>query len=403
MRATRYRWVILAVGFLSITGALGFGRFGYSAILPSMQEGLGLSSAASGSLTSWNLAGYTVMCVVGGVLASRFGPRLVITAGMILASGGMLATGLSDGLPIASLGRLLVGIGGAMVNVPAVAMMSMWFPPGRRGLASGVTGSGPSVGFIVSGTVIPLIIASGGDSGWRHAWYFFAGVTALLALTAGVLLRDRPGPGRVQTPDTKAALEWKRIWRTGFIWHLGAVYFLFGLGYSICFTFFQRRLIHDLGYTSQRAGTLYMVIGLGSLLCGVIWGGISDRAGRMRAVAANCLLQAVAAALFAFWPVTPALVVSAVLVGLTALAIPGLMGATCGDRFGPALASASLGLATVFLGLSMVVGPLVAGALADTYGSLAPAYGVAMGSLALGSVVALLLRAEARQELTACA
>ena len=57
MRSARYRWVILAVAFLSIPGALGFGRFGYSTILPSMLEGLGLISAASGSLNSWNLAG----------------------------------------------------------------------------------------------------------------------------------------------------------------------------------------------------------------------------------------------------------------------------------------------------------------------------------------------------------
>jgi MFS family permease len=392
MRSDRYRWIILAVALLSVTGALGFGRFGYSAILPSMQEGLGLSSAASGSLTSWNLVGYTIMCVVGGLLASRFGPRLVITNGMVLATAGMLVTGLSQGLPMASAGRLLVGVGGGMVNVPAVAMMSTWFPPHRRGLASSVAGSGPSIGFIVSGTVIPFIIASGGAGGWRDAWYFFAGATALLAIVSGVLLRDRPNSGIHHVSDSRAALDWKRIWRSGFIWYLGAVYFLFGLGYSISFTFFQRRLIHDLEYTSGEAGTLYMVIGLGSLLCGIIWGGVSDRVGRMRAVAISCFLQAVAAALFAFWPVGPSLLISAILIGLTALSIPGLMGAACGDRFGPALAPASLGFTTVFLGLSMVVGPLVAGALADEYGSLAPSFAVAMVSLAVGSVVALLHR-----------
>ena len=68
-----YRWVVLGMGFLAVFGALGFGRFGYSAILPAMQKDLGISSAAAGSLASWNLAGYMVMAALGGLLASRFG------------------------------------------------------------------------------------------------------------------------------------------------------------------------------------------------------------------------------------------------------------------------------------------------------------------------------------------
>ncbi len=48
MRPTRhpgYRWVILAVAFLGIFGAMGLGRFGYSTVLPAMQEAMDLSGA----------------------------------------------------------------------------------------------------------------------------------------------------------------------------------------------------------------------------------------------------------------------------------------------------------------------------------------------------------------------
>ena len=47
--------MVLALGFLAIFGALGFGRFGYGAILPAMQEDLGISTAAAGSPASCNL------------------------------------------------------------------------------------------------------------------------------------------------------------------------------------------------------------------------------------------------------------------------------------------------------------------------------------------------------------
>jgi hypothetical protein len=56
-RSPTYRWFVLAAAFLAVFGALGFGRFGYSAVLPSMQDALGINSAAAGSLASWNLAG----------------------------------------------------------------------------------------------------------------------------------------------------------------------------------------------------------------------------------------------------------------------------------------------------------------------------------------------------------
>ena len=69
----RYRWIVLVAAFLGVLGTIGFGRFGYSAILPSMQEDLGITSAAAGALASWNLGGYTIMAAVGGFLAARLG------------------------------------------------------------------------------------------------------------------------------------------------------------------------------------------------------------------------------------------------------------------------------------------------------------------------------------------
>jgi len=48
----RYRWVVLGAAFMAIFAVIGLGRFGYSAVLPSMQRSLGLSGAQAGSLQS---------------------------------------------------------------------------------------------------------------------------------------------------------------------------------------------------------------------------------------------------------------------------------------------------------------------------------------------------------------
>jgi MFS family permease len=423
-----YRWIVLAMGFLAVFGAIGLGRFGYSAILPSMQADLEISSAAAGALASWNLAGYVIMAAVGGILASRFGPRLVVGIGSVLAAAGMLVTGLSEGVASASAARLLTGLGAGMVLVPSVALMSAWFDVRARGMASGIVSSGASLALVIAGPVAPRIIESGGADGWRLAWYFFAALTFVVGVLVFIVQRDRPyrgahalaGQGSIWTAEPLSAVQtsrddarvaktlaaWpvrhaqaprvsvdmKRVLRSRYAWHMGLVYMAFGFAYMIYFTFFQKRLTADLELSTSTAGNLFLIVGVCSIVCGFLWGSISDRIGRGRAIALNCLLQAGGAALFAWWPTIPGLAISAVLCGFTALAIPGIVGAGCGDQFGPLLASASLGFVTIFLGIGQVLGPYLAGKMADSYGTLKYSYLLAAGVFFVGVVLAAFLR-----------
>ncbi|HEY5529788.1 MAG TPA: MFS transporter [Thermoleophilia bacterium] len=158
----KYRWIILGTAFLGVLAALGLGRFGYSAILPSMQTALGLNNIEAGSLASWNLGGYVVMAAIGGFLASRFGARKIVAAGLAVTALGMLLTGFSGGLFSASLARLLTGFGSGLVLVPSVAMMATWFDSKRRGFASAIVASGPALALVAVGPA--------GAQGHRERW-----------------------------------------------------------------------------------------------------------------------------------------------------------------------------------------------------------------------------------------
>jgi sugar phosphate permease len=357
------------MAFLGVFGAIGFGRFGYSAVLPSMQKALGISNAAAGSLASWNLAGYTLMAAVGGILASRIGPRKVLTAGMVVTAAGMLLTGLSDGLLGASIGRLVTGVGNGMILVPSISLMTAWFDARRLGFASSIVPTGSSLALIVAGPMVPRIIDFGDAEGWRLAWYFFAGITILLAILNALVQRDRPfdlasmrGQMPVHYPRTMPATrttttvrraprgstsaELKQILGSRYAWHLGFTYLLYGIAFLAYFTFFQKRLTTDLDYSPGMAGNLFMIVGAGGLIGGVFWGIVSDRVGRRLTITATMLLAGIAGLLFAWEPNVAMLAISAVLFGLTGFTIPGLIGAACGDQFGPLLASTSLGLLT---------------------------------------------------------
>lgn len=410
MRPTRspgYRWVVLSMAFMGVFAALGFGRFGYSAVLPAMQDALGINSAAAGSLASWNLAGYTIMSAIGGVLAAKLGARKVVTAGIAITAVGMLVTGLADGLALASVGRLLAGVGNGMVLVPSVTLMAAWFESGRLGFASSIVSAGSSLAMVIVGLAVPRIITAGGGGGWRQAWYFFAGITIVLAIVNIVVQRDRPhdptprrldikldrsAPRALRTRMKAPALDLRSILRSGYAWHLGLVYMLYGVGFLIYFTFFQKRLTSDLGYSAAEAGYFFLLLGLAGLAGGALWGSVSDRIGRKRAVALTLMVCGVSAILFAATPAAFPLAVSAVLFGSAGPAVPGLIGVACSERFGAVLASASLGFVTILVGLGQTFGPYIGGVLDDVFSGLGPTYYFSGGVFILGAVGALALR-----------
>ena len=92
-----YAWAILVIGTMVVFGSLGLARFGYTAILPSMQEDMKLDNTQTGALATANLIGYLLLSVLGGALASHYGPRRIVSCGLALAGIGMILTGMAQG------------------------------------------------------------------------------------------------------------------------------------------------------------------------------------------------------------------------------------------------------------------------------------------------------------------
>jgi MFS family permease len=85
---------------------------------------------------------YFVLGAGAGMLADRFGPRVVTCAGMLCIAAGLAGQqpGHVDG------GRDLaygvgIGVGIALVYTPAIACVQPWFTR-RRGLAAGIASAG---------------------------------------------------------------------------------------------------------------------------------------------------------------------------------------------------------------------------------------------------------------------
>lgn len=398
-----YAWVILCVATLVVSASLGLARFGYTMLLPAMQDGLGLDNTRTGALATANLAGYLAFALLGGALASRFGARYVISGGLALAALGMLLTGMARSFGSATAWRALTGMGSGASNVPVMALVAGWFVRDRRGFATGIAVAGSSLALIALGPAVPAIIKSSGADGWRTCWFIFAGFSFALAALAFVALRDRPSqmglrplgcsededaPARANAPQT----SWADVYRSPAIWYVGLLYVAFGFSYIIYMTYFTKYLVTEGRYTQAAAGRLFMLMGWISLSCGLVWGTVSDLIGRRCALAIVYTLHAIAFALFPLWPHPVGFTLSAILFGISAWSAPAIMAALCGDLLGPKLAAAGLGFVTLFFGIGQATGPSAAGMLADATHGFAPAFLLASAAALAGAVSALLLR-----------
>jgi MFS family permease len=148
-----------------------------------------LGAAALGNLAAFYYYSYVAMQIPAGVLADRWGPRRVLTAGAAIAAAGTLLFALAPGYAAAGLGRLLIG---GSVGVAFVAMLKLaghWFAPTRFAMLSGLALACGILGAVSAGVPLRLLVDA---FGWRGVLGVSAAVTALLAALIWLAVRDDP-------------------------------------------------------------------------------------------------------------------------------------------------------------------------------------------------------------------
>ncbi|HET6212287.1 MAG TPA: DHA2 family efflux MFS transporter permease subunit, partial [Micromonosporaceae bacterium] len=125
---------------------------------------------------------YAVLLVTGGRLGDLFGQRRLFLAGLVVFTLASTACSLaqSPGQLIAT--RAAQGVGGAMLTPQTLAIITVIFPPNRRGAAFGIWGAVAGIATIAGPTVGGWLVT---NWGWR--WIFYVNlpigvVTLLLAL-----------------------------------------------------------------------------------------------------------------------------------------------------------------------------------------------------------------------------
>ncbi|HEX2172386.1 MAG TPA: MFS transporter, partial [Dehalococcoidia bacterium] len=336
-------------------------------------------------------------------LASRYGPRRVVFAALVLLALAFLGLAWAPTYWISFAFFALVGIGSGMTIIPSLGIISAWFGPSRRGIGTGIALAGPSLCFVLTGIFVPQLLAQDPAEGWRTAWLIFGGVTLVVAVIVGVGLRDRPSNlgldpvgGSIARPagvgrGLRAVLKIRPLWT------ISAVYACFGVAYVVYMTFLPSYLQDEMGLDPGVTQRSWILIGLAALVGPSFFGWVSDRIGRRYGLALLLFSLALALTSLVMLPIESAPIVSAIAYGFVTVAVVGVASAACGDYAGPVLASAAIGFATTFLGIGQAIGPKVAGPIADATGSFVPSLVASAGVSLLGALLALFLPRPARR------
>lgn len=398
-----YGWVIAATGSLCIVACLGFGRFALGMLLPSMAATLKLSYAQMGFISTGNFIGYLVSVFFSGMIVARIGQRSFIFLSLLVV--GLTMAMLSKSQAFAGLLALyvLTGMGTGGANVSMMSLASAWFARKRRGKAAGFMSSGSGLAIIFAGFFIPFVNRASGAEGWRISWLALGAIVVLIAFLCLILLRNKPSDLGLAFPADKdhggaagaRALPHRKfdIYRSRAIYHLGAIYFLFGYTYVIYATFIVTTLVKERGMSEAVAGNFWSVVGFLSLFSGPVFGSISDKLGRKAGMIIVFSVQFLAYLLVASGLPGIFLYLSIFCYGLVAWSIPAIMAAAVGDYAGPENAAKALGFITLIFGLGQISGPAIAGVLAQHSGSFSSSFYMAAALAGTAILLSSVLKA----------
>jgi len=252
------------------------------------------------------LAFRPVGAFIFGLAADRYGRRLPLMIDLIFYSVVEVATGFAHSFAVFLVLRALFGIGmGGEWGVGASLAMEK-APEKRRGVLSGLLQEGYACGFLLAALAHWLVFPRWG---WRPL-FFIGGLPALLALYV------RYGVKESEVWQRTRHESWGQLGRA-IVSHWKTFAYLLALMTMMNFishgtqdmypTFLQR----DWGFATSRRDLLTAFSMVGAITGGVIFGYISDRIGRRRAIVTALILAVLAIPIWAHAPNVAILVAGA--------------------------------------------------------------------------------------------
>ncbi len=373
---------VLAAGFL-VMFVGGGSRFAIGLTLKPMVEELGWNRGTLGLAVAVFLVVSASCMFFSGRLVDRFGARVVLGSGLVIAAAGIAAMSLVQTPWQAFLlygGIFAIGNGIASIT-PVGVMVSRWFPD-RTGFANSLAVSGVGVGQLIMIAALAAVLT---QIGWRSVfiWLGIANIVLVPLVIAAIQShKDDSAPTNAQTPT---GMTLREAARTKHFWLLIIVYAICGFQDFFVATHIVA-FAQDRGIEALFAGNLLALMGLMGVIGVLVTGLWSDRSGPFAATLFCFVLRIAIFALILVSQDTVSVAVFGLLFGITFWMTAPITVIFARAAFGMAHLGAVSGIIVMVHHMCGGIGAYVGAALFDAQGNYDTAF---MLMLALSAIAAL--------------
>ena len=375
----------VAVVMSSTCVAQAFGRFTWGVALPGARdELLDGSNTLAGFFGTVNVTAYLLGTLLMSWMSSKLTPVQLVRLGLTISTVSLGTAAFSNSATVLGIALFFMGLGGAIIWIPAPAIGARVFPPERAGIAVGLAGSGIGVGIVFAGQLASWL---GRTREAAEVWQLVYKIEFSIAVfvLAGTLLVFK---SEGQRPAASGGFGGFGALRTVRAWIPTTVaYTAYGFAYILVIAFLVARLKDDSGFSASEAALMFSLVGIAAAFGGVALGALSDRIGRRITLMGAFIMFAVCGLLILTGQ-QPVVAIASIGAGLGFSGAPSLITGhivahTDSSTYGPAFAAA-----TFSFGIAQMISPQIGGLIADATGSFTTVFALSATLAMVGALAA---------------
>ena len=282
---TYRRWVLFILSTLLFVLSQ-FYRATVAVITPQLMADMSLDARGLGRISAAFFYAFALTQIPLVVYLDRLGFRKTMAALNLVAVVGAVTFAQAQSMNMLIIARLLLGVGMACNLMGTFKLLTVCFDPRRFAFLAAIIFSMGTAGNICAST--PLVLLTE-EIGWRSTFLLFAGINLLLTVVFFMMTAnaETAGDGAAQGRQSEgfremfAGLRLLIKKRDYWIISLGT-FCRYGIYAAIQSLYAGPYLITAWGLPAVTAGNIILVMNLGFILGGPIFGSISDRLAKTR-------------------------------------------------------------------------------------------------------------------------
>jgi len=263
-KATKFRWILVGLMFL-INFVSYMDRVNLSVATPFIMAEFSFTKMDMGFLQTMFFLGYAAMQIPGGILGEYFGPRKVISLGVLWWSFFTGLTAACSSITSFAAIRFLFGMGEGPIPPTLNTVVYRWCNKAERATGYSTALGGAFIGPVFGPAIVVAIMMA---FGWRAVFVIFGIAGAILGLGWYWLARDTPrqsphvnkaeldhieaGTGVLE--EKKEMAPWKSFMKSSQFWAIGIQYFITDYIMFVFLAWLPMYLMEAQGFSLQKMG-----------------------------------------------------------------------------------------------------------------------------------------------------